>query len=103
MEPNRERGVLKAYENAHRDTRRLQDWLQKRAVSWTLTRPESQNEPFVTSEQWRLLFDPDGRSWLHQDLLFIAVLEQLHHRGWRADDVDARAELDDDLPAEENQ
>lgn len=100
MEPNRERGVLKAYENAHREPRRLQDWLQKRAVSWTLTRPEGQAEPFVTSEQWRLLFDPEECGWLHRDLLFIAVLEQLHHRGWRADDAGARDDLDDDLIAE---
>lgn len=103
LEPNRERGVLKTYENAHRESRRLQDWLQKRAVSWALTRP-GQDEPFVTFEQWRLLFDPDGRSWLHQDLLFIAVLEQLHHRGWRADDAGAREAFDDqDFSAGEDQ
>jgi len=40
---------------------------------------------------------------LHQDLLFIAVLEQLHDRGWRVDDADARDDLDDDLIDEENQ
>ncbi|MGH3908511.1 MAG: hypothetical protein ACRDTE_30640 [Pseudonocardiaceae bacterium] len=105
LAPHRERGVLKTYENAHRESRRLQDWLQKRAVSWALTRPGNQDEPFVTSEQWRLLFDPDGRSWLHQDLLFIAVLEQLHQLGWRADDASARDDLDDDedLTAGEDQ
>ena len=103
LAPHRERGVLKGYENAHRESRRLQEWLQKRAVSWALTRPEGRAEPFVTSDQWRLLFDPDGRSWLHQDLLFIAVLEQLHQSGWRADDAAARDDLDDDLIAQENQ
>lgn len=103
LAPHRERGVLKGYESAHRDPRRLQEWLRKRAVSWTLLRPEGRDEPFVTSEQWRLLFDSDGRGRLHQDLLFIAVLEQLHHNGWRVDDADARDELDDDLTAEENQ
>ncbi|MGH3931623.1 MAG: hypothetical protein ACRDTF_16815, partial [Pseudonocardiaceae bacterium] len=103
LTPHRERGVLKAYESAHRDPRRLQEWLRKRAVSWTLSRPDNQTEPFVTSEQWRLLFDSDGRARLHQDLLFIAVLEQLHERGWRVDDADARDDLDDDLhEAEEN-
>ncbi len=102
LAPHRERGVLKGYESAHRDPRRLQEWLRKRAVSWTLSRPENQAEPFVTAEQWRLLFDSDGRGRLHQDLLFIAVLEQLHHRGWRVDDADARDDLDDDLMAEEN-
>jgi hypothetical protein len=105
LAPHRERGVLKGYESAHRDPRRLQEWLRKRAVSWTLSRPDDRAEPFVTSEQWRLLFDSDGRSRLHQDLLFIAVLEQLHQRGWRLDDADARDDLDDDLigTAEENQ
>ncbi|MGH3936754.1 MAG: hypothetical protein ACRDS1_17530, partial [Pseudonocardiaceae bacterium] len=106
LTPHRERGVLKGYENAHRESRRLQEWLRKRAVSWALTRPDDRAEPFVTSEQWRLLFDPDGRGRLHQDLLFIAVLEQLHQRGWRADDAGARDDLDDDiindLIAEEN-
>ncbi len=95
--------MIKGYENAHRESRRLQEWLQKRAVSWALTRPGGRAEPFVTSDQWRLLFDPDGRSWLHQDLLFIAVLEQLHQSGWRADDAAARDDLDDDLIAQENQ
>jgi hypothetical protein len=102
LTPHRERGALKGYESAHRDPRRLQEWLRKRAVSWTLSRPDSQVEPFVTSEQWRLLFDSDGRSRLHQDLLFIAVLEQLHRSGWRADDADARDDLDDDFETEEN-
>lgn len=116
LEPHRERGALKGYESAHRDTRRLQDWLRKWAVHWALlppkdqkVPPEDQKGPFVTSEQWRLLFDSDGRSWLHRDLLFIAVLEQLSQRGWRADDVKSRDDLDDptaDDPnanAEENQ
>lgn len=103
LAPHRERGVLKSYESAHRDTHRLQEWLRKRAVSWVLSRPDDRVEPFVTSEQWRLLFDSDGRSGLHRDLLFIAVLEQLHQRGWRVDDADARDDLDDDSSeAEEN-
>ncbi|MFN2495839.1 MAG: hypothetical protein ABR608_08015 [Pseudonocardiaceae bacterium] len=97
LKPHRERGVLKGYENAHRDTRRLQEWLRKRAVSWTLSPPDDRGEPFVSSEQWRLLFDPDGRGALHRDLLFISVLEQLHQHGWRADDAGARDDLDDDI------
>ncbi|MGH3842684.1 MAG: hypothetical protein ACRDS0_14750 [Pseudonocardiaceae bacterium] len=97
LAPHRERGVLKSYESAHRESRRLQEWLRKRAVSWALSRPDDRAEPFVTSEQWRLLFDSDGRSGLHRDLLFIAVLEQLHQRGWRVDDADARDDLDDDF------
>lgn len=100
---HRERGALKGYETAHRDPRRLQEWLRKRAVSWTLSPPDNRTEPFVTTEQWRLLFEPDGRGRLHQDLLFIAVLEQLHHSGWRADDADTRDDLDDDLIIEETQ
>ncbi|MGH3978169.1 MAG: hypothetical protein ACRDRZ_04070 [Pseudonocardiaceae bacterium] len=97
LTPHRERGALKGYENAHRESRRLQEWLRKRAVSWTLAPPDDRAEPFVSAEQWRLLFDPDGRGRLHQDLLFIAVLEQLHQRGWRADDAAARDDLDDDI------
>lgn len=107
LTPHRERGVLKGYESAHRDHRRLQEWLRKRAVVWTLNPPGNGTEPFVTPEQWRLLFDPDERGRLHQDLLFIAVLEKLHKNGWRADDADARDDLDDDiiddLIAEEDQ
>lgn len=106
LAPHRERGVLKGYESAHRDRdpRRLQEWLRKRAVSWTLSRSGDQADPFVTAEQWRLLFDSDGRGRLHQDLLFIAVLEQLHHRGWQVDAADTRDDLDDhDLITEENQ
>ncbi|MGH3939349.1 MAG: hypothetical protein ACRDTG_12075 [Pseudonocardiaceae bacterium] len=97
LEPHRERGALKGYESAHRDTRRLQNWLRKWAVNWALLPPKDQKKSFVTSEQWRLLFDSDGRSWLHRDLLFIAVLEQLNQRGWRADDVKSRDDLDDPI------
>jgi len=68
-----------------------------------LAPPEGRDGPFVTPEQWRLLFDPDERGWLHQDLLFISVLAQLHRRGWRADDAGARDDLDDDLIAREDQ
>ena len=107
LAPRRERGVLKAYEHAHREPATLQKWLRTYAVHWALLPPDGRTEPFVTSEQWRLLFDSDGRSWLHRDLLFIAVLEQLNQLGWRADDVKSRDELDDlitdNLTAEENQ
>jgi hypothetical protein len=96
LAPQRERGVLKTYENAHRDPRMLQQWLRKRAVTWTLTRGNAA-EAFITADQWRLLFDSDGQGRLHQDLLFIAVLEQLHIRGWQPDDAEARHDLDDDL------
>lgn len=104
LAPHRERGKLKEYESAHRESRRLQEWLRKRAVSWALSPPEGREGPFVTAEQWRLLFDSDGRGRLHQDLLFIAVLEQLHQLGWQADDAATRDDLDDnDLMAEEDQ
>ena len=111
LAPHRERGVLKYYESAHRDPKRLQEWLRKRAVSWALKPPEGQTGPFVTLDQWRLLFDADGRAGTHRDLLFVAVLERLYQRGWRADDVEDRQDLDDhlvddpieELVAEENQ
>ncbi|MGH3973714.1 MAG: hypothetical protein ACRDS9_10375 [Pseudonocardiaceae bacterium] len=103
LTPRRERGALKEYEHAHRDSSKLQKWLQKKAMNWALLPPDNRTEPFITSEQWRLLFDSDGRSWLHRDLLFIAVLEQLNQRKWRADDVNSRDDLDDDFIDEENQ
>ena len=92
-----ERGTLKTYENAHRDSRQLQAYLKREAVAWALQHGRA--EPLVTGEQWRLLFDPDGRGWFCQDLLLMSVLQSLAARGWldgAADDPAARTVRDDD-------
>jgi hypothetical protein len=91
-----ERGTLKTYENAHRDSRQLQSYLKREAVAWALQ--PGRSGPFVTSEQWRLLFDPDSRGWFCQDLLLMSVLQSLAAHGWLdgTDDPSARAARDDD-------
>ena len=95
-----EPGRLKKYEAAQRDSRQLQAYLKREAVDLALH--SGQAQPLVTGEQWRLLFEPDGQSWLHRDLLFISVLQGLAERGWKlgtgpADDPAARAGRDDTL------
>jgi hypothetical protein len=93
-----EAGRLKRYEAAQRDSRQLQAYLKREAVDWALH--SGQPQPLVTDEQWRLLFEPDGQSWLHRDLLLISVLQSLAARGWQPDavppdDPAARAGRDD--------
>lgn len=95
-----EPGRLKRYEAAQRDPRQLQAYLKREAVDWVLR--SGQSQPLVTAEQWRLLFEPDGPSWLHRDLLFVGVLQALAERGWYpgdgpAGDPAARAGRDDTL------
>ncbi|RJO79153.1 hypothetical protein D5S18_02040 [Nocardia panacis] len=94
-----ERGTLKEFEHVHADTGKLQSWLKKQAVAWTLRREVS--EPLVSTEQWRLLFEPGDRLRFHRDLLFISVLQHLAIHGWLADDATVRGEQDDDILMEE--
>jgi hypothetical protein len=90
---------FKKYRIAHRD-RRLHGWLERQAVAWALAPPSGADGPFVTGEQFRLLFEPGGQGWFHQQLLLVAVLEQLHVLGWRPDDAGQVAdELADDETA----
>ncbi|WP_155346705.1 hypothetical protein [Acrocarpospora pleiomorpha] len=92
-----ERGTLKSYEHMHRESRRLEGWLKEQAVRWTL-QPDQEGS-FVTDEQWRLLFDSDGRSRLHRDILLISVLQELSQLNWLKgvpEDPDERADRDDD-------
>jgi hypothetical protein len=95
-----EPGRLKRYEQAQRDPRQLQAYLKREAIAWALH--SRQEQPLVTSEQWRLLFEPDGQSWYHRDLLLMSVLQRLAERQWQpagepADDAAARAARDDTL------
>jgi hypothetical protein len=95
-----EPGRLKKYEQAQRDSRQLQAYLKRQAVEWALH--SGQDQPLVTSEQWRLLFEPDGQGWYHRDLLLMSVLQSLAELKWRpasvmTDDPAARAARDDTL------
>ena len=95
-----EPGRLKRYEQAQRDSRPLQSYLKREAVEWTLR--SGQEQPLVTSEQWLLLFDPDGQGWFHRDLLFVSVLQSLANLGWQpkgagADDLAPREARDDTI------
>jgi len=95
-----EPGRLKKYEHAQRDARELQAYLKREAVQWALH--SGQEQPLVTGEQWRLLFDPDGQGWFHRDLLFVSVLQSLASLKWQpkgtaAEDPAARAAQDDTL------
>ncbi|MFI5781160.1 hypothetical protein [Nocardia sp. NPDC051570] len=96
-----ERGTLKEFEHVHSEPNKLQTWLKKQAVDWTLRREVS--EPLVSTEQWRLLFEPGDRVRLHRDLLFISVLQHLAKQGWLADAATERNDQDDNLLVEERQ
>lgn len=92
-------GKLNAFYAKFRGQRQLRAWLQHEGVSWALRPAEPDAGPLVTTRGYELLFAPDvdGQAWFHRELLLIAVLEELHRRGWRPVDADqAVDELPDD-------
>ncbi|MGW5725180.1 hypothetical protein [Nocardia beijingensis] len=96
-----QRGTLKEFEHVQSDPGRLQGWLKRQATAWTLQRGVS--EPLITTEQWRLLFEPSDRVRYHRDLLFVAVLEHLATHSWLTGTPAERDDLDDNILVEENQ
>lgn len=109
-----EQGPLSTFRARHRRTADLRAWFRTRSMEWTLGRYADPSnggapptEPFVTTRQWRLLFDPaEEEAWAYRELLLIAVLEGLHDLGWRPapgetaveDDPDAESpEIDEEL------
>lgn len=86
----------------------LQSRLQTMSAKWLVSPPPGASGPLITTRQFRLLFDPDGQSWLYRRLLAIAVLEQLSLLKWRPGDAKeaietldteatAQIDIDDDI------
>ncbi|WP_156370716.1 hypothetical protein [Nocardia arizonensis] len=96
-----QRGTLKEFEHVHSDPLKLQGWLKRQATAWTLQ--QKIGEPLVTTEQWRLLFEPGDRIRLNRDLLFVAVLEHLARHDWLAGTPEARDDHDDTILTEDEQ
>ncbi len=97
------RGHLTGLLRAARDTRLLQAQLQTMSAKWLLSPPPDTSGPLLTTRQFRLLFDPDGRSWLYRQLLIVAVLQKLSERDWRPGNAKEQvAELDQELEAQEH-
>ena len=95
---------LKKFLQARKKMTTLRAWLQRESVNRTLRTQEP--DPFITEQQWRLLFDADDRVFLHRDLLLIGVLNHLHELrpAWRSQNHDDSSPEDlipnDDLDAE---
>jgi hypothetical protein len=87
-------GALTEFYSQSKDQKRLRGWLQRQAVDWALDRSHGSPDPLVTTYGFELLFDPgvESRAWFHRQLLLIAVLEELHRRGWQPADGKAAAE-----------
>lgn len=94
---------FKKFAVAARRTRDLQRWLRRQAVDQVLY--TKQPDGFVTEHQWLLLFDSGVDSYLHQDLLLVSTLEQVHKLNpeWRVDDPQARKEADDEPDTDEEE
>lgn len=91
------RGPLTGLLHAAKNTAQLQVLLRTMSAKWLLAPPAGAEGPLLTTRQFRLLFDPDGQSWLYRQLLPIAVLEKLSERAWRPGDAtEAVEELDDE-------
>ncbi|WP_285757136.1 hypothetical protein [Nocardiopsis ansamitocini] len=88
-------GELKKYFQAHRSPKGLRAWLRNKSTQHMLR--SSSPEPFVTEQQWLLLFDSEERNYLHRDLLFVGMLAELHELApaWR-DDPEQRSALEEE-------
>lgn len=97
-------GDLRAFYATFKQPAALRTWLRRRALDWLLTPPKDAPDtetPMVTTRGYELLFDPalDSQAWFHREIFLIAVLEELHGRGWRPDDAaKVAAQLRDDEP-----
>jgi hypothetical protein len=87
-------GALTEFYSQSKDQKRLRSWLQRQAVDWALDRSHGSPDPLLTTYGFELLFQPgaDSRAWFHRQMLLIAVLEELHRRGWQPADGKAAAE-----------
>jgi hypothetical protein len=94
------RGPLTGLLRAVKNVSQLQTLMQTMSAKWLLSPPPGSSGPLLTIRQFRLLFDPDGQSWLYRQLLTIAVLQELCEQGWRPSDArDAVEELDSETQA----
>lgn len=88
------KGPFHEFARAQARPAELRRWFKKQAVRWLLH--EGQGEPLLSPEEFLTLFPEDG-GWWQRDLLFIAVVADLHARGWRPDSADLDAlEIPDD-------
>ncbi|MFF1788059.1 hypothetical protein ACFVX9_16580 [Kitasatospora sp. NPDC058243] len=71
-------GTLKSFQVATRKPGDLRAWLKKEATAWTLDK--QRQGAFVSTTEWRVLFDQGQTSWSARDLLYICVLEYLAAR-----------------------
>ncbi|MEV1008637.1 hypothetical protein [Streptomyces sp. NPDC049881] len=92
------RGPLRELRAHLRNSTQLRSWMTRHAVLWAgAPHEEFGDEPLMSTRLAVLLFDPspDNPTWLHRDLLFVGVLEELARLGWRAKDDDE--EKDDEV------
>ncbi|WP_103503388.1 MULTISPECIES: hypothetical protein [unclassified Streptomyces] len=108
-------GALKKLRMRVRDTSGLRRWLSAEGIRWACLDPEHPDNaikkelpgPLVTERAFLLLFDtaPDSRAWMHRELLFVGVLEELDALGWHLTGdhaEEANKELGDELSVEDD-
>lgn len=100
LAPEGAKGPFHEFARAQRPTE-LRRWFRRQSVSWLLH--SGQDEPLLSPEEFLTLFPEDG-GWWQRDLLFIAVVAELHGRGWRPDSADLEAlEVTDNEHASEQE
>ncbi|WP_418155849.1 hypothetical protein [Actinoalloteichus caeruleus] len=92
------RKKVKPFVVAYRKSTTFRKWFNDGAVEWLLWRDREEltslidtTEPFVTPTHLRWLFEPDEQAWLRRNLLFVAVIHELHSQGYRPDSDDTRS------------
>ena len=100
---------LRSFDAAWRKPGTLAHWLRRAALDHTLrgAGAAQAEEPFITEQQWLLLFDDGEQVFRHRDLLLVGVLRHLHEANptWLGRDQgepDGAEETgpDDDMDAE---
>lgn len=94
---------LKKFTVAYRRVGEFRRWINAQTVAWLSSKSGKGREPFITPRQLKLLFEYGDQAWLYRNLLFTAVLAELHQRNYVPDSEDANQarETVENTPVEE--
>ena len=80
IESKKSKPLMDFFVQYRKEGRDLRRWLERHAIDWAANQPT--DGPLLTMGSSRALFDAGVRTPLNRHLLLVAVLAELHQRGW---------------------